>query len=86
MIVIVVIAAHCPGLGVNVYVVVAVLFNAGAHVPGIPLLLVVGNGFNIPPLHIGATCVNVGVTGDEVLTVTLTGVLVQFLASFTMTT
>ena len=33
VIVIVVIVAHCPAVGVKVYVVVAVLFKAGAQVP-----------------------------------------------------
>jgi len=61
VIVIVAVLAHCPVLGVNVYVVVLVLFNAGDHVPVIPLFEVVGSGFNTPPLQIGETCVNVGV-------------------------
>ena len=56
------VVAHCPVLGVNVYVVVAVLFRAGDQVPVIPLLEVVGNGDNTPPEQIGATAVNVGVT------------------------
>jgi hypothetical protein len=42
-------------------VVVAVLFNAGAHVPVMPLLDVVGNGDNVTPEQIGDTDVNVGV-------------------------
>ena len=41
---------------------VAILFNAGDHVPVIPLLDVVGNADKLPPLHIAATCVKVGVT------------------------
>ena len=40
----------------------AVLFNAGAHVPVIPLLDVVGNAANIAPEQIAATGVKVGVT------------------------
>jgi hypothetical protein len=36
--------AHCPEEGVNVYVVVAVLFKTGDQVPEIPLLEVVGRG------------------------------------------
>jgi hypothetical protein len=48
--------------GVNVYVVVVVLLIDGLHVPVTPLREVVGN-VNEPPLHIEATCVNVGVTG-----------------------
>ena len=42
--------------------VVAVLFNAGAQVPGILFNDVVGNGASTSPEHIGATGVNVGVT------------------------
>ena len=38
------------------------LFNAGAHVPVIPLLEVVGSGDNVAPEQIGATALNVGVT------------------------
>ena len=41
--------------------VVAVLFSAGAQVPVIPLLEVVGNGANVAPEHVGATALNVGV-------------------------
>src|ERR1044072_7240578 len=58
----VVVVAHCPARGVKVYVVVAVLFNAGAQLPVIPLLEVVGNGDKVAPEQIGATAVNVGVT------------------------
>src|SRR5882757_5005245 len=57
----VVVVAHCPAVGVNVYVVVAVLFNAGAHVPVIPLVEVVGNAASGSPEHIAATAANVGV-------------------------
>ena len=49
-------------MGVNVYVVVAVLFNAGDHVPVIPFNEVVGNADKIPPEQIGATALNVGIT------------------------
>ena len=41
--------------------VVTVLFNAGAHVPLIPLLDVVGSGASTSPGHIAATCVNTGI-------------------------
>ena len=58
----VVVVAHCPAVGVKVYVVVAVLSKAGAHVPVIPLLELVGNGDKVAPEQIGATAVNVGVT------------------------
>ena len=62
--VIVVVVPHSLGSeGVKVYVVVAVLFNAGVHVPSTPFKEVVGNGNNVSPAHIGATCVKVGVTG-----------------------
>ena len=40
----------------------AVLFNAGAQVPVIPLLDVVGNAASTAPEQIAATGVNVGVT------------------------
>ena len=56
------VVAHCPTVGVNVYVVVAVLFSAGDHAPVIPLSDVVGNADNVPPEQIGATTLNVGVT------------------------
>ena len=41
---------------------VAVLFNAGAQVPLIPLLDVVGNGDKGAPEQIGVTALKVGVT------------------------
>ena len=41
---------------------VAVLFNAGDHVPEIPLVEVVGKADNVAPEQIGATAVKVGVT------------------------
>ncbi len=56
------VVAHCPALGVKVYVVVAVLFNAGDHVPVNKLLEVVGNAASVPPEQIGVTAVKVGVT------------------------
>jgi hypothetical protein len=45
----VVVVAHCPAVGVKVYVVVAVLFIAGAHVPVIPLVDVVGKAVTVAP-------------------------------------
>jgi hypothetical protein len=57
----VVVVAHCPAVGVKVYVVVVVLSSAGDQVPVIPLLEVVGNGVKVAPEQIGATAVNVGV-------------------------
>ena len=53
--------AHCPAVGVNVYVVVVVLSNAGDHVPEYPFKEVVGNAFKGKPVHIGAMAENVGV-------------------------
>lgn len=53
--------AHCPAVGVNVYVVVAVLFRAGVQVPAMLLAEVVGNAFNVAPAQMGPTCVKVGV-------------------------
>ena len=38
--------------------------KAGAHVPVMPLLEVVGNGDKVAPEQIGATGVNVGVTAE----------------------
>jgi hypothetical protein len=60
--IIVAVVAQVPAVGVNVYVVVAVLFTAGDHVPVIPFNDAVGS-VNDPPLQIAATCVNVGVIG-----------------------
>ena len=58
----VVVVAHCPAVGVKVYSVVAVLFNAGLQLPLMPLLDVVGKAANAAPEQIAATGVNVGVT------------------------
>ena len=60
-IVMVAVIAHNPAVGVNVYVVVAVLSKAGDHVPIIPLFEVVGNADKVAPEQIELTCVNVGV-------------------------
>lgn len=60
LIVIVVLTAHCPLAGVKVYVVVAVLFNAGDQVPLIPLLEISGKGFKLPPVQIAGTGVKLG--------------------------
>jgi hypothetical protein len=57
------VVTHCPASGVKVYVVVAVLSKAGDQLPVYPLFDVVGNAGNVSPLQIGATAVNVGVTG-----------------------
>ena len=58
----VVVVAHCPAVGVNVYVVVVVLFSAGDQIPVMPLNDVVGNGASVPPEQIAVTGLNVGVT------------------------
>ena len=58
----VMVVAQSPAVGVNVYVVVAVLLSAGAQVPVIPLFDVVGNAANAAPEQIAATGVKVGVT------------------------
>lgn len=64
----VVVTAHCPAVGVKVYVVVVVLFRAGDHTPVIPLLEVVGSGVRVAPEQMGATGVKVGViTGFTVM-------------------
>ena len=60
--IIVAVVAQVPAVGVNVYVVVVVLFTAGDHVPVILLFEVVGS-VNDSPLQIGATWVNVGTVG-----------------------
>ena len=53
--------AHCPALGVKVYVVVAVLFIAGDQIPVIPFVEVVGKAANGEPEQIGGTVLKVGV-------------------------
>jgi hypothetical protein len=55
------VVAHSPAVGVNVYIVVAVLFNAGDQAPVMPLVDVVGKAASVVPEHMGATAVNVGV-------------------------
>jgi phosphate starvation-inducible membrane PsiE len=57
----VVVVAHKPAVGVNVYVVVVVLFNTGDQVPVIPFKEVVGNAESDVPLQIAATGVKVGI-------------------------
>ena len=64
----VVVVAHCPAVGVKVYVVVAVLLIAGDHVPAMPSFEVDGSVM-VDPLHTGPTASNVGVIAA--LTVTL---------------
>jgi hypothetical protein len=55
------VVAHCPAVGVKVYVVVVVLLSAGAQAPVIPLVEVVGSGVKVAPEQIGATALKVGV-------------------------
>ena len=62
MIVMVVVRAHSPDVGVNVYVVVSVLFKAGDQVPVMPLFEVVGSGARVSFAQMGPTDVNVGIT------------------------
>lgn len=81
----VVVLAHCPALGVNVYMVVAVLFNAGAHVPVMPFNEVTGNGVNAAPAQTGATVLNVGVMDVPAVVTVMLNVVLQFLLSFTVT-
>ncbi len=45
----VVVVAHCPAVGVKVYVVVAWLFKAGDQVPVIPFNDEVGRAAKFPP-------------------------------------
>ena len=62
LIVKVVVVAHNPAVGVKVYKVVAVLFNAGDQVPDIPLVEIVGNGTKASPEQIAGTTAKFGVT------------------------
>jgi hypothetical protein len=58
----VVVVAHWPASGVNVYVAVAVLLTtAGAHVPVMPFVDVNGSNGAVEPSHIAATGLKVGV-------------------------
>ena len=47
--IIVAVVAHCPAVGVKVYVVVAILLIAGDHVPVNPSIEVVGNAGIVDP-------------------------------------
>ncbi len=53
--VIVAVVAHCPDPGVNVYVVVELLFKAGDQEPVKPLVDVVGREESDVPEHIAFT-------------------------------
>ena len=77
------VVAHCPALGVKVYVPLAVLLIVeGNHVPIIPLLDVAGNTGATAPLHIGAIAAKVGIVGG--LTIAL-AVAVQPFVPVTVT-
>ena len=65
--------AHEPSVGVNVYVVVAVLSNAGDQLPVMLLLETVGNGGTIVPGQMSFSRAKVGVAGG--FSVTATAVL-----------
>jgi hypothetical protein len=69
----VVVVAHCPIAGVNVYIVVVVLSIAGDQVPVIPFVEAV-ESVNVPPEQIAAIGLNVGVVDG--FTVTLNVVVV----------
>ena len=61
--------AHCPAVGVNVYVVVATLFKAGDHVPLTSLVDFVGKVDNAEPLQIAGTEAKDGLIGSVTVTV-----------------
>ena len=65
----VVVFAHCPAVGVNVYRVVVVLFSAGDQAPLIALFDDVGNAVIISPEQIAGTAVNVGFTAGSTVIV-----------------
>ena len=84
----VVVVAHvgdAVDVGVNVYVVVVVLFNAGDQFPIILLFDVVGNALNVAPEQIAGTCVNVGVVNGFTVTVVAVEVFEQLLLFVTTT-
>lgn len=77
--------AQAPAFGVNVYVVVAVLFSAGDHVPLILLSEVNGRGESTSPEHIGAMALNAGVTVAPMEPTLMVAVPIQFFVSRTVT-
>jgi len=80
VIVLVIGLAHCPPVGVNVYVPVAALLTvAGLQVPESPLVEVVGNGASGSPEQIAVTAAKVGVMSG--LTVTCNIVIVAHCAA-----
>lgn len=76
--------AHCPAAGVNVYVVVIVLFNAGDQLPVIPSSEVVGNGLITAPAQTAGTGLKVGVTAEPPVVTFRLAVAVQPRVSFTV--
>ena len=62
------VVAHKPAVGVNVYVVVWVLFTAGDQVPVIPLTEVPGSAKD-PPLQMAAMGLKTGTAGGLTVTV-----------------
>jgi hypothetical protein len=60
--VIVLVRAQTPGIGVKVYVVVAVLFKTGYQLPVTLFVDCVGKAFNVFPEQIASTALKVGVT------------------------
>ena len=80
----VVVVAHSPAVGVNVYVVVVVLFSGGDHTPVILFNDVVGNGVKGSPEQIGATALNVGVTVAPIKPTVILILSIQPLASLTV--
>ena len=59
-------AAHCPGVGVNIVVNVPselLLIGSGDHVPVKPSLETNGNASTLPVTQYGPSCVKVGVVG-----------------------
>ena len=58
----VLVSAHCPALGVNVYVVVVVLLSVGLQLPVTPFKEFVGKAFNTAPAQIEATGEKLGTT------------------------
>ena len=56
----IVVVAHCPTVGVKVYVVVAVLSRAGDQIPVMPFVDDSGNAESTAPEQMGATAANVG--------------------------
>ena len=61
--VLVCVVAHCPAVGVKVYVVDAVLLIAGDQVPEIPFVELVGSGEIVAPEQNVPTCVKFGRMG-----------------------